>query len=76
MCKYEHRMARGLAHIINCIDPDVIVLGGGMSNVQRLYKNVPILWGNWIFSDVVKTQLVPPKYGDSSGVRGAACLWD
>lgn len=73
--RYESRMARGLAHIVNIIDPDIIVLGGGMSNVQRLYKNVPALWGQYIFSDVVNTRLRPPRYGDSSGVRGAAWLW-
>jgi len=74
--RYEDRMARGLAHIINVIDPDVIVLGGGMSNVSRLYTNVPKLWKKYVFSDVVNTRLVAPMYGDSSGVRGAAWLWD
>lgn len=74
--RYEDRMARGLAFIINILDPDVIVLGGGMSNVTRLYKHVPELWGKYVFSDVVNTRLVPPDYGDSSGVRGAAWLWD
>ena len=74
--RYEDRMARGLAFIINVLDPDVIVLGGGMSNVTRLYKHVPELWGKYVFSDVVNTRLVPPDYGDSSGVRGAAWLWD
>ena len=73
--RYEDRMARGLAHVINILDPDVIVLGGGMSNVQRLYTNVPALWGKYVFSDRVDTRLVAPKYGDSSGVRGAAWLW-
>jgi predicted NBD/HSP70 family sugar kinase len=58
------------------LDPDVIVLGGGMSNIRRLYKNVPELWGEYVFSDVIQTKLVPPKYGDASGVRGAAWLWD
>ena len=72
--RYEDRMARSLAHIINVLDPHVIVLGGGMSNVQRLYKNVPAIWGKYIFSDIVLTRLVPPKFGDSSGVRGAAWL--
>ena len=75
LLRYENRMARSLAHIINVLDPDVIVLGGGMSNVQRLYKNVPAIWGQYVFSDVVLTRLVAPKYGDSSGVRGAAWLW-
>lgn len=73
--RYEDRMARGLAHVINILDPDVIVLGGGMSNVRRLYANVPALWGKYVFSDRVDTRLVAPKYGDSSGVRGAAWLW-
>ena len=73
--RYEDRMARSLAHVINLIDPDIIVLGGGMGNIKRLYKNVPALWGQYVFSDSVTTQLVAPKYGDSSGVRGAAWLW-
>ena len=72
---YERRMAKSLAHVINILDPDIIVLGGGMSNIQRLYQNVPKLWGEFVFSDYVQTQLVPPEYGDSSGVRGAAWLW-
>ena len=72
--RYEERLARALAHVINILDPDVIVLGGGMSNVQRLYVNVPALWGPWVFSDRVDTRLVKHKYGDSSGVRGAAWL--
>ncbi len=74
--RYENRMARSLAQVINVIDPDVIVLGGGMSNIKRLYKNVPKIWGNYVFSDVVNTQLLAPAHGDSSGVRGAAWLWD
>ena len=74
--QYEDRMARSLAHVINVLDPDVIVLGGGMSNIQRLYQNVPRLWGQYVFSDRVDTLLLPPKYGDSSGVRGAALLWE
>ncbi len=76
MRRYESRMARALAGIINILDPDVIVLGGGMSNVARLYANVPRLWGEHVFSDRVDTRLVPPKFGDSSGVRGAAWLWE
>ena len=74
--QYEDRMARSLAHVINILDPDVIVLGGGMGNIGRLYDNVPKLWGQYVFSDQVDTKLVPPKYGDSSGVRGAAWLWN
>jgi len=72
--RYEERLAKSLASIINVIDPDVIVLGGGMSNIKSLYKNVPKLWGNYVFSDHVSTQLVSPRHGDSSGVRGAAWL--
>lgn len=72
---YEDRLARALAHVINLLDPDVIVLGGGLSNCQRLYSNVPRLWGRYVFSDRVDTLLLPPKFGDSSGVRGAAWLW-
>jgi predicted NBD/HSP70 family sugar kinase len=72
---YEERLARALAHVINLLDPDAIVLGGGLSNCRRLYANVPGLWGRWVFSDRVDTLLVPPKFGDSSGVRGAAWLW-
>lgn len=73
---YEDRMARALASIINVIDPHVIVLGGGLSNIQRLYDNVPRLWGRYVFSDRVDNQLVQARHGDSSGVRGAAWLWD
>ena len=76
LARYEDQLARALASIINVIDPDVIVLGGGMSNVERLYANVPALWANWVFSDRVDTPLRPPLYGDSSGVRGAAWLWE
>ena len=75
MQRYENRMARSLAHIINVLDPDVIVLGGGLSNIERLYRRVPELWPRWVFSDRVETQLLPPLHGDSSGVRGAAWLW-
>ena len=74
--RYEDRMARALAHIINILDPTVIVLGGGMSNVVQLYQNVPLLWQQYVFSDRVDTRLVPPLHGDSSGVRGAAWLWN
>ena len=74
--RYEDRLARGLAEVINVLDPDVIVLGGGLSNISRLYENVPRLWGRYVFSDHVATRLVAPKHGDSSGVRGAAWLWN
>jgi len=73
--RYEDRMARALASVINIIDPDVIVLGGGMSNIARLYHHVPARWARYVFSDRVDTRLVPPMHGDSSGVRGAAWLW-
>jgi len=76
LARYEDRMARALASIINVLDPHVIVLGGGLSNVSRLYRNVPERWGRYVFSDTVTTRLVPPAHGDASGVRGAAWLWD
>lgn len=75
MQQYEDWMAKGLASIINVLDPDAIVLGGGLSNIDRLYQNVPKLWPKYVFSDQVSTQLLKAKYGDSSGVRGAAWLW-
>jgi len=75
MDRYEERLARALAGVINILDPDVIVLGGGISNLQRLYANVPALWQPYVFSDQVATKLAPPVHGDSSGVRGAAWLW-
>jgi fructokinase len=74
--KYAERLARSLAGVINVLDPDVIVLGGGMSNVARLYTEVPRFWGRYVFSDRVATRLAPPVHGDSSGVRGAAWLWE
>lgn len=74
--RYMERLARSLAGVINVLDPDVIVLGGGMSNVARLYTEVPRLWGRHVFSDRVATRLAPPVHGDSSGVRGAAWLWE
>ena len=75
LTRYEDRLARGLASIINVLDPDVIVLGGGLSNIKRVYENVPKLWTRHIFSDHVVTRLLAPLHGDSSGVRGAAWLW-
>jgi fructokinase len=72
--RYERRLARALAHVINVFDPEVIVLGGGLSNLDRLYAEVPRLWGAWVFSDRVDTALVRHAHGDSSGVRGAARL--
>ena len=73
--RYESRLARALAHVINLLDPDAIVLGGGLSGCQRLYRHVPRLWGDFVFSDRVDTLLLPPCHGDASGVRGAAWLW-
>ncbi|WP_419582630.1 ROK family protein [Thiolapillus sp.] len=72
---YEDRLARGLASIINVLDPHAIVLGGGLSQLQRLYDNVSQRWQQYIFSDIFHTRLLPPRFGDSSGVRGAAWLW-
>ena len=74
LTRYEERLARALAHVINIVDPDVIVLGGGLSNVARWYETVPRLWTPWVFSDRVDTELVRNAHGDSSGVRGAAWL--
>ena len=74
--RYAERMGRALASVINIIDPDVIVLGGGMSNLPGLVERVPELWRPWVFSDRVDTRLVKARHGDSSGVRGAARLWD
>jgi len=73
--RYEDRLARALAQVVNILDPDVIVLGGGMSNIGRLYREVPRRWGQYVFSERVDTRLVANQYGDSSGVRGAAWLW-
>jgi fructokinase len=89
MKRYEHRMARALAGVINVLDPDVIVLGGGMSNIERLYTRVPRIWGDYVFvanrirvtgmsragSPAIRTRLVRARHGDTSGVRGAAWLW-
>ena len=75
IARYEARLARALAGVINLLDPDVIVLGGGVSNVDRLYANVPRLWRAHVFSDHVATRLAKHVHGDSSGVRGAAWLW-
>ena len=74
--RYERRFARAIASVINVVDPDVIVLGGGLSNLRRLYDRVPALWAAQVFSDRVDTRLLPARHGDSSGVRGAAWLWD
>jgi fructokinase len=73
--RYEERLARALAAVINILDPDIIVLGGGLSNLERLYGSVPKLWGAQVFSDAVATRLLKNRHGDASGVRGAAWLW-
>jgi fructokinase len=75
MDAYVSRLGRALASIINILNPDAIVLGGGVSNIARLYEDVPQIWAKYVFSDVVTTRLVRAKHGDSSGVRGAAWLW-
>lgn len=75
VARYEDRLARALASVINVLDPDVIVLGGGMSNLAGLYEAVPRRWGAFVFSDRVDTRLARARHGDSSGVRGAAWLW-
>jgi fructokinase len=75
LSRYTDRLARAFATVINLLDPDVVVIGGGMSNVARLYSDVPKLWSRYAFSDRVDTRLLPPRHGDSSGVRGAAWLW-
>jgi fructokinase len=76
LARYESRMARALASVINVLDPDVIVLGGGLSNIDRLYERVPRLWAPHVLSDRIATRLVRAAHGDSSGVRGAAWLWE
>lgn len=80
LVRYERRLARALASVINVLDPDVIVLGGGLSNMHRLYANVPTLWTEFVFNrgaeqEPIRTRLVRAAHGDSGGVRGAAWLW-
>ena len=70
------RLARGLSSVINLLDPDVVVMGGGLSTIQALYTEVPARWSRWVFSDRIATRLVPAAFGDASGVRGAAWLWE
>jgi fructokinase len=74
--RYEDRLGRALAGVINLLDPQVIVIGGGLSKMQRLYRNLPECCRPHVFSDVFNTKFLPPMHGDSSGVRGAAWLWD
>jgi fructokinase len=76
MERYAERLARSLAHVVNILDPDVVVLGGGVSNVASLYARVPAQWGGYVFSDAIATRLVRNVHGDASGVRGAAWLWN
>ena len=73
--RYADRLARGLACVINILDPDAIVLGGGMSNVDELYRDLPPRLGAYAFSDECRTPVLKARLGDSSGVRGAAWLW-
>jgi fructokinase len=76
LSRYEDRLARALANVVNIVDPHAIVLGGGLSNIERLYENVPRLWGRYVFSDEVSTRLARNVHGDAGGVRGAAWLWN
>lgn len=73
--RYIDRLARALGSVINLLDPDMIVLGGGLSQIAALYDEVPRRWSRYLFSDTVRTRLLPPRHGDASGVRGAAWLW-
>jgi fructokinase len=73
--RYVERLSRALASVINIVDPHVIVVGGGLSHMARIYNDVPKVWGRYVFSDAVATKIVPPMHGDASGVRGAAWLW-
>ena len=75
MARYHDRLARSLASVINILDPEVIVLGGGLGRIASLYREVPRLLPRYVFSDTVRTRLIAPRHGDSSGVRGAAWLW-
>jgi fructokinase len=75
LSRYEDRLARSLAHVVNLLDPDVIVLGGGLSRIERLYRNLPPKIGDWVFGKSAATPVLPALHGDSSGVRGAARLW-
>ncbi len=75
LARYVDRLARALATVINLLDPEIIVLGGGLGQIAALYRDVPARWGRYVFSDSVVTKLAPPRWGDSSGVRGAAWLW-
>jgi fructokinase len=76
LARFERCLARALAQVINLVDPDAIVVGGGLSAIDRLYENVPRAWGAFVYSDLVRTRLLRAAHGDASGVRGAARLWD
>jgi fructokinase len=76
LAAWTRRLAKSLATVINVLDPHTIVVGGGLSRIESIYRDVPRLWGPWVFSDVVRTRFVPSKFGDASGVRGAAWLWN
>ena len=73
--QWLHRLARSLAIVVNIVDPDVVVVGGGLNRIQAIYDRVPEMLSEWVFSDAVSTRIVPAQHGDSSGVRGAARLW-
>ena len=75
LANYEDRLARALAAVVTLLDPDVVVLGGGMSKIERLYDSIAERIGRYAFSDRITTPVRPPAHGDSSGVRGAAWLW-
>jgi fructokinase len=75
LARWQARLARALASVINVVDPDVIVVGGGLSRITAIYEAVPRAWREWVFSDEVATRFVPAAFGDASGVRGAAWLW-
>jgi len=72
---YSKQLARCLATVVNIIDPEVIVLGGGLSNIKSLYESLPSDMAGYVFTDDLQTRIAPPKFGDASGARGAACLW-
>jgi fructokinase len=76
LSRHADRLARGLAHVVNVVDPDVMVLGGGLSGLSYLYERLPQLMGSHIFADRGSVAIRPPKWGDASGARGAARLWD
>jgi fructokinase len=76
LVRHADRLARGLAHVVNILDPDMLVLGGGLSQLSHLYTQLPSLMESYIFADRCSIAIKPPRWGDASGVRGAARLWD